>query len=103
MTVSNCNLPFALIFAWVIYIYIYICICIYLFILLSLIIIDISNIYIYYTLYIYIEYTVVSEISCAKVSPDAPLDKVCLFGCGISTGLGMCWHIYICIYEYIPM
>ena len=25
----------------------------------------------------------VSEISCAKISDDAPLDKICLFGCGI--------------------
>jgi S-(hydroxymethyl)glutathione dehydrogenase/alcohol dehydrogenase len=37
------------------------------------------------------EYTVVSEISCAKLSPDAPLEKVCLFGCGVSTGLGAAW------------
>ena len=29
------------------------------------------------------EYTVVSEISCAKISDDSPLDKVCLFGCGV--------------------
>ena len=29
------------------------------------------------------EYTVVSEISCAKISDDAPLDKICLFGCGV--------------------
>jgi S-(hydroxymethyl)glutathione dehydrogenase/alcohol dehydrogenase len=29
------------------------------------------------------EYTVVSEISCAKIPDDAPLDKVCLFGCGV--------------------
>ena len=34
------------------------------------------------------EYTVVSEISCAKIADDAPLDKICLFGCGVSTGLG---------------
>jgi len=34
------------------------------------------------------EYTVVAEISCAVVSDKAPLDKVCLFGCGVSTGLG---------------
>jgi S-(hydroxymethyl)glutathione dehydrogenase/alcohol dehydrogenase len=34
------------------------------------------------------EYTVVAEISCAVVSEKAPLDKVCLFGCGVSTGLG---------------
>eukprot|EP00606_Chrysophyceae_sp_TOSAG23-5_P000120 GSChrysophyteH2.ASY1.ANO1.1255.1 assembled CDS len=37
------------------------------------------------------EYTVVCEISCAKVSDDAPLDKICLFGCGVSTGLGAAW------------
>ncbi|KXJ20545.1 Alcohol dehydrogenase class-3 [Exaiptasia diaphana] len=34
------------------------------------------------------EYTVVAEISCAKVNEKAPLDKVCLLGCGISTGYG---------------
>jgi len=34
------------------------------------------------------EYTVVAEISVAKVNPAAPLDKVCLLGCGISTGYG---------------
>ena len=26
---------------------------------------------------------VVSEISCAKIHDDAPLDKICLFGCGV--------------------
>jgi S-(hydroxymethyl)glutathione dehydrogenase/alcohol dehydrogenase len=34
------------------------------------------------------EYTVVPEISVAKVNPAAPLDKVCLLGCGITTGVG---------------
>lgn len=34
------------------------------------------------------EYTVVPEIALAKVSPEAPLDKVCLLGCGITTGVG---------------
>jgi len=34
------------------------------------------------------EYTVCAEISLAKVSPLAPLDKVCLLGCGITTGYG---------------
>jgi len=29
-----------------------------------------------------------SEISCAKIAPEADLEKVCLFGCGVSTGLG---------------
>uniref|UniRef100_A0A069DM42 S-(hydroxymethyl)glutathione dehydrogenase n=1 Tax=Clytia hemisphaerica TaxID=252671 RepID=A0A069DM42_9CNID len=34
------------------------------------------------------EYTVVAEISIAKVDEKAPLDKVCLLGCGITTGYG---------------
>lgn len=34
------------------------------------------------------EYTVVNEVSLAKVSEDAPLDKVCLLGCGVTTGMG---------------
>lgn len=34
------------------------------------------------------EYTVVAEISLAKVDHSAPLDKVCLLGCGITTGYG---------------
>lgn len=34
------------------------------------------------------EYTVLAEISCAKVALEAPLEKVCLFGCGVATGLG---------------
>jgi len=34
------------------------------------------------------EYTVLPEISLAKINPQAPLDKVCLLGCGITTGIG---------------
>lgn len=34
------------------------------------------------------EYSVVSEISLAKIDAKAPLDKVCLLGCGITTGVG---------------
>uniref|UniRef100_K7FDD0 Alcohol dehydrogenase class-3 n=1 Tax=Pelodiscus sinensis TaxID=13735 RepID=K7FDD0_PELSI len=34
------------------------------------------------------EYTVVADISLAKIDAAAPLDKVCLLGCGISTGYG---------------
>lgn len=34
------------------------------------------------------EYTVLPEIALAKISPEAPLDKVCLLGCGITTGIG---------------
>ncbi|MCH7503531.1 MAG: S-(hydroxymethyl)glutathione dehydrogenase/class III alcohol dehydrogenase [Proteobacteria bacterium] len=34
------------------------------------------------------EYTVVAEIAVAKINKAAPLDKVCLLGCGITTGVG---------------
>ena len=34
------------------------------------------------------EYTVVPEISLAKISKKAPLEKVCLLGCGVTTGMG---------------
>jgi len=34
------------------------------------------------------EYAVIPEIALAKVSPEAPLDRACLFACGLSTGLG---------------
>src|SRR5210317_328119 len=34
------------------------------------------------------EYSVMPEISLAKINPLAPLDKVCLLGCGITTGIG---------------
>ena len=33
-------------------------------------------------------YTVVPEISLAKIREDAPFDKVCYVGCGVTTGLG---------------
>ena len=34
------------------------------------------------------EYTVLPEIAIAKINPKAPLDKACLLGCGITTGIG---------------
>uniref|UniRef100_A0A672S6Y3 Alcohol dehydrogenase 1-like n=1 Tax=Sinocyclocheilus grahami TaxID=75366 RepID=A0A672S6Y3_SINGR len=34
------------------------------------------------------EYTVINQIAVAKIQDDAPLDRVCLLGCGISTGYG---------------
>lgn len=34
------------------------------------------------------EYSVIAEISLVKVNPQAPLDKVCLLGCGVTTGIG---------------
>src|SRR3954466_4972606 len=33
-------------------------------------------------------YTVVPEIALAKIRPDAPFDKVCYIGCGVTTGIG---------------
>ena len=33
-------------------------------------------------------FTVLPEISLAKINPAAPLEKVCLLGCGITTGIG---------------
>ena len=34
------------------------------------------------------EYTVLPEIAVAKIRKDAPLEKVCLLGCGVTTGIG---------------
>ena len=34
------------------------------------------------------EYTVLPEIAVAKINREAPLEKVCLLGCGITTGIG---------------
>jgi len=34
------------------------------------------------------EYTVLPEIAVAKISQQAPLDKVCLLACGVTTGIG---------------
>src|SRR5436853_7124748 len=33
-------------------------------------------------------YTVVPEIALAKIREDAPFDKVCYIGCGLTTGIG---------------
>lgn len=33
-------------------------------------------------------YIVVPEIALAKVRPDAPFDKICYIGCGVTTGVG---------------
>lgn len=38
------------------------------------------------------EYTVLPDISLAKVNKEAPLEKVCLLGCGITTGIGAVLH-----------
>jgi len=34
------------------------------------------------------QYTVVSDVSVVAVDPKAPMDRVCLLGCGITTGYG---------------
>lgn len=34
------------------------------------------------------EYTVVNEVSLVKIDKEAPLDRVALFGCGVTTGIG---------------
>ncbi|WP_028110991.1 S-(hydroxymethyl)glutathione dehydrogenase/class III alcohol dehydrogenase [Ferrimonas futtsuensis] len=34
------------------------------------------------------EYTVLPEIALAKVNKEAPLEEVCLLGCGVTTGMG---------------
>src|SRR5687768_18260524 len=33
-------------------------------------------------------HTVLPEIAVAKIRPDAPFDKVCYIGCGVTTGIG---------------
>jgi S-(hydroxymethyl)glutathione dehydrogenase/alcohol dehydrogenase len=44
----------------------------------------------------FVEYTVVHEVSVAKINPAAPMDKVCLLGCGVSTGWGAVWNTAKC-------
>jgi S-(hydroxymethyl)glutathione dehydrogenase/alcohol dehydrogenase len=34
------------------------------------------------------QYAVVPEIAVARVRPDAPFDKICYIGCGVTTGIG---------------
>jgi S-(hydroxymethyl)glutathione dehydrogenase/alcohol dehydrogenase len=34
------------------------------------------------------QHTVLPEIALAKVRPDAPFDKICYLGCGVTTGIG---------------
>jgi S-(hydroxymethyl)glutathione dehydrogenase/alcohol dehydrogenase len=49
---------------------------------------DGKQIYHYMGTSTFAEYTVVPEIALAKVNKDAPLDKICLLGCGVTTGIG---------------
>jgi S-(hydroxymethyl)glutathione dehydrogenase/alcohol dehydrogenase len=38
------------------------------------------------------EYTVLPEIAVARITQQAPLDKVCLLACGVTTGIGAVLH-----------
>ena len=49
---------------------------------------DGKTIYHYMSTSTFSEYTVLPEIAVAKISDKAPLEKVCLLGCGITTGIG---------------
>ncbi len=49
---------------------------------------DGKSIYHYMGTSTFSEYTVVPEISLAKISKKAPLEKICLLGCGVTTGMG---------------
>lgn len=50
--------------------------------------IDGKPIYHYMGCSTFCEYTVLPEISLAKINKEAPLDEVCLLGCGVTTGMG---------------
>ena len=50
------------------------------------------------------EYTVIAEISCAKISKELELSKACLFGCGVATGLGAVWNTCgVCVGETVAV
>jgi S-(hydroxymethyl)glutathione dehydrogenase/alcohol dehydrogenase len=38
------------------------------------------------------QFTVLPEIAVAKIRPDAPFEKVCYIGCGVTTGIGAVIH-----------
>ena len=46
------------------------------------------------------EYTVVHEQSVAKVREDAPLDKIALLGCGVTTGVSLATRGQVRIWRY---
>ena len=50
--------------------------------------IDGENIFHYMGTSTFSNYTVVPEIALAKIRQDAPFDKVCYIGCGVTTGIG---------------
>src|ERR1051325_3119897 len=50
--------------------------------------VDGKTIYHYMGTSTFSEYTVLPEIAVAKINGAAPLDRVCLLGCGVTTGIG---------------
>lgn len=50
--------------------------------------IDGQKLYHYMGTSTFANYTVLPEIAVAKIRDDAPFDKVCLIGCGVTTGIG---------------
>lgn len=50
--------------------------------------VDRQPIYHYMGTSTFANYTVLPEIAVAKIRQDAPFDKVCLIGCGVTTGIG---------------
>ena len=49
---------------------------------------DDQSLYHYMGTSTFANYTVVPEIALAKIRPDAPFEKVCYIGCGVTTGIG---------------
>ena len=49
---------------------------------------DGDNVFHYMGCSTFSNYTVLPEIALAKIRPDAPFDKVCYIGCGVTTGIG---------------
>ncbi|KAJ8281417.1 hypothetical protein GJAV_G00067430 [Gymnothorax javanicus] len=47
-----------------------------------------KQLHVLYGLGTFSEYIVVSDIALTKIRPDAPLEKVCLLACGVTTGYG---------------
>ncbi|CAN8291899.1 unnamed protein product [Cochlearia groenlandica] len=50
---------------------------------------------IYHFLFVssFTEYTVVDIVHLVKISPEIPVDKAALLGCGVSTGIGAAWKV----------
>ncbi|CAM6100700.1 unnamed protein product [Calypogeia fissa] len=48
---------------------------------------------IFFNLSTFSEYIVVHKDNVAKMSPDAPLEKLCVLPCGVGTGIGTAWNV----------